>query len=77
MKRCAGGLAEGRAMKKELLDLIDVDLPPMGPIKEGDRPQIDKTKDRFRGTVRMAMGKYWTEEEQEAYRKKVLSKPLP
>ena len=57
-------------------NLIDVDMPQLGPITEQTRRQAIQYNHRFRGSVRIALGKFWTDEEYEKYREEQL-KPLP
>ncbi|KPK75781.1 MAG: hypothetical protein AMJ79_09735 [Phycisphaerae bacterium SM23_30] len=58
-------------------DMIDVDMPTMGPITEEIRKQTREQAARYRGGVRVSTGRFWTDAEYKKYRDKVLSTPLP
>ena len=57
--------------------LIDVDPPPLGPTTEATRENVKRYTERYRGSVRMALGKFRTDAEHEEHRKKILATPLP
>ena len=58
-------------------NLIDVDLPESKPVTEKAREQTTRFANRFRGSVRIATGKFRTDREYEEYRTRVLNTPLP
>lgn len=58
-------------------ELIDKDMPAFGPITKEVVDGIKKTRGRFRGSVRISQGKIFTDEEYEAWRKRVLKTALP
>jgi len=58
-------------------DLIDVDLPRIGPITEQTRETTKEQSVRFRGSVRLSEGRFKTDQEYEEYRNRVLNTPLP
>jgi hypothetical protein len=63
--------------KKEFNRLVDEDFPDPGPITDKVREITQKESGRFRGSVRLSLGRFWTDKEYEEYRKKVLNTPLP
>jgi hypothetical protein len=63
--------------KERLEQLIDRDLPPVGPITEETRELAMQASRWVRGSVRVSLGMIWTEREFEAYRKAVLATDLP
>jgi hypothetical protein len=62
---------------KDWSELIDTDFPPIGPITEKTREQTYREASRFRGSVRISTGRFWTDEEFEEYRRTILNTPLP
>lgn len=58
------------------IDLIDVDLPDYGPITQKTIEETQKGGSRSRGSVRVSMGKVWTDKEYEQRRNRVLNTPL-
>ena len=58
-------------------ELINVDFPEAPHITEEARELTKRESNRFRGSVRMSLGEFWTEEEYEQFREKVLNTPLP
>jgi uncharacterized protein YfaP (DUF2135 family) len=60
-------------MNIEMQNILDWDYPK----KSVDRVDADRFSSRQRGSVRLAMGRYRTEAEQEQYIRSRLSKPLP
>ena len=54
-------------------DIVDADF---GPLKI-DREKVKKFSFSHRGSVRFSVGKYYTNEEFEERKKRVLSEPLP
>jgi hypothetical protein len=63
--------------KKDFNRLVDSDFPDPGPVTDKTREITRREADRFRGSVRLSLGKFWTDKEYEEYRKKVLNTPLP
>ncbi len=62
---------------KNWQSLIDVDFPKRKPITERTRATTMANSKRFRGSVRVVMGKFSTDAEIDARREMVLRKPLP
>ncbi len=58
-------------------DLINVDLPRIGPITEQTRETTMQESVRFRGSVRLSEGRFETDQEYEEHRNRVLNIPLP
>jgi hypothetical protein len=58
-------------------DVIGRDLPEQPPITEEIRQQTIRESKRFRGSVRLSIGRFWTEEEYSQWRNKVMNTPLP
>jgi hypothetical protein len=63
--------------KAELSNSLDKDYPPMGPITNETVECTARLSSRFRGNVRMAMGKIITDEEYERRREKAMNLRLP
>ncbi|MBI4778126.1 hypothetical protein HY792_04325 [Candidatus Desantisbacteria bacterium] len=63
--------------KTELLELIEKDFPSMGSITEEVRKQVVNESYRYRGSVRISTGRFWTTKEYEENRKRVYSTKLP
>ena len=63
--------------KNRLLELIDTDFPEVGPITDETLQAIEDHASRCRGSVRMSTGRIWKDKDYEAYRRRVLSQPLP
>lgn len=61
---------------KDWKEVIDVDFPEIGPITEKTR-EITLKYNGSCDSVRIATGRFYTNEEFEAYKKEVLSRPLP
>ena len=57
-------------------DVTDVDFPDV-EFTEELRNDVIKGKQVISGDIRIATGRFYTDEEWESRRKKVLSKPLP
>jgi hypothetical protein len=57
--------------------VIEKDMPEQPKITEEIRQQTIAHSDRFRGSVRLSTGRFWTDEEYQERRKKVLNTPLP
>lgn len=64
-------------MKDSLVKLINLDPPAIGPITEASRNSTKEYATKFRGSVRVSLGKFSTDSEHEAFRKKSLATPLP
>lgn len=58
-------------------NLVNTDNPRIGPITEEVIKSNFPYTDRNGVNVMLASGNIWTDEEKEAYREKVRSKPLP
>ena len=62
-------------------ELIDIDMPPLGPITQETKQQVIKNAYRFPviSNVRLAAGEFLTDKELEAERKadEYISKHLP
>lgn len=56
--------------------VMDADLPPVR-ITEKTRQTTKDNALRFRGNVRLSTGRFKTDDEYEAWRRKVLAMPLP
>ena len=56
---------------------IDIDLAARQPITEKTREVARKAAGRFRGSVRVSMGRFYTDEEFEAKRKRYSADNLP
>jgi hypothetical protein len=62
---------------KDWQEVIDSRFPAVGPITEETRRQIVRESFALRGSVRLTMGRVWTDREYEKRRSKVLGSPLP
>jgi hypothetical protein len=62
---------------KKLVDLVDRDFPESGPVTSEARDAAKKLAGRFRGSVRVSTGRFWTDEEYQRHRAAVLRTPLP
>lgn len=56
--------------------LLDAPLPKVA-VNEATRELTKEYAHKFRGSVRVATGRFMTEDEHEAYRQRVLATPLP
>ncbi len=65
-------MAEGRRT-----DPLDKKIPDRGPITKEVVDCILKEASRFRGGVRLSIGRIWTNKEYDERRKRILSTPLP
>ena len=63
--------------KEEFNRIVDENLPDSGPITEEDRLLTKKEGNRFRGALRLSLGRFWIDKEYNDYRDKVLATPLP
>lgn len=66
-----------RKLDQETLDMVDVDFPDIGPITEETRRRnVQEAQSGRYGSlpVRWVMGKFYTDKEYEAFRKKVLKR---
>ena len=57
-------------------DLIDEDLPSCA-VDELTKDTVEKESSRFRASMRIIKGMFWTDREYEEYRSRVLGTPLP
>lgn len=57
--------------------VIERDMPEQPKITEDIREQTKDHSDRFRGSVRLSAGRFWTDAEYQQRRTKVLSTQLP
>lgn len=73
------GGAETRHPRKALgwRDVVDKELPDTSVITSEMREDTIDNSSRFRGSVRLAMGLFFTTEEYERKRKRILETPLP
>jgi hypothetical protein len=58
-------------------ELIEKDFPKSGKITEETRNHTVREARRFRGSVRVSVGRFPTDAEYEERRKKILNKKLP
>jgi hypothetical protein len=58
-------------------EVINRNMPEQPAITEDIRRHTIEHSARFRGSVRLSTGAFWTDEEYEREREKVLSTPLP
>ncbi len=58
-------------------ELVEVDPPSNAPITDETKRRTVEYSGRFRGSVRVALGLLWTDEEYAKYRTDVLKRPLP
>jgi hypothetical protein len=58
-------------------DVIKRDFPEMGPITGETRQRVLRDRRRFRGGVRISVGRIWETAEYEQRRARVLDTPLP
>jgi hypothetical protein len=63
-----------RLFKKKV---IDSPLPVSKEVTSKTREDTVKESRRFRGSVRISCGKFWSDKEFESYRERILSTPLP
>jgi len=64
-------------MQSSIRSVIDVPLPVPKKVTAKSKEHTIKESHRFRGSVRIACGKFYTDEEFESRRKRILSTPLP
>ena len=50
-------------------DVIEVPFPQLGPVTEETRQAVQEDAERFRGSVRLRMGQFYTDAEREALSK--------
>jgi hypothetical protein len=62
---------------KELQDIIDAPVPLPDEITEETRALTKSEAERHRGSVRVHLGKFYTTQEYEARKRRVLDAPLP
>jgi len=58
-------------------DVIDVAFPSFGDVTDATKTMTSEHSQRFRGSVRLATGRFYTSLEYETMRKEELAKPLP
>jgi hypothetical protein len=58
-------------------EIVSRDMPEQPAITKSVRSETLKEASRFRGSVRLVTGTFWTDEEYQSERTKVLSTPLP
>jgi hypothetical protein len=65
--------------KKEISDLLDKGMPDINPTEKTRKTMIEAGKNpRYLiNNVRLATGRFYTTEEFETYKKRVLNTPLP
>ncbi len=64
-------------LTNDIRTLIHKDFPCLGPVTKEVRDQMKRDAARYRGSVRLATGRVWTNEEYAERRNRVLSTPLP
>ncbi len=64
-------------MKKGLKNIIESAYPDFTPVTNATKRINEKNSSRFRGSVRMSTGRFYTDADYEAKRKIILSTPLP
>lgn len=57
--------------------LVNIDFPQLREITEETRLFTIANARKFRGNVRLSLGKFLTDSNYEKYRNKILNKPLP
>jgi len=63
---------------RDAKDVEEVDLAEVGPVTNDIIKNIvEYASSHYVGNVRWTMGRIWTEEDYEARKKRVLSKPFP
>ena len=62
---------------KDWRTLINVDFPNLKEITEKTRLYTIKNAHRFRGSVRVSLGKFSSDSKYKIFRDKILKKPLP
>ena len=69
----------GQQPPRDYGDIIDRPLPGQVPLSQEDIPKVVLAayEGRLRGSVRIATGRIWPQEEYEDFRKRVLRTPLP
>jgi hypothetical protein len=58
-------------------DVLERDMPEQAKITNEIRRQTAQQSDRFRGSVRLSIGHFWTDDEYQQFRNEVLNTPLP
>ena len=58
-------------------EVVFEDIPEPGPITEDVVKKVKVDSNKYRGSVRMASGRIWIDEEFEKYRREILNRPLP
>lgn len=62
---------------KEWKDVVSVDFPKDGTVTDSTIETTKRNTRRFRGSVRISMGKIWKSGDFEKWRAAVLRTPLP
>jgi len=57
--------------------VVTRDMPEQPQLTNAIRDETTKEATRFRGSVRLVTGTFWTDEEYERLRKEVMETPLP
>ena len=61
---------------RQWTEVVDLDMPPRGPVTARAREYSLREARLFRGGVRISTGMFWTDREYEAWREKMLNTPL-
>ena len=64
-------------LEPDLAQYIDRDFPQVGPITKEVIESNLKRGYNLRGSIRLMLGRLWTDDAYERYKRRVLSKPLP
>lgn len=64
-------------MRFNVKAILDTSPPLPKKVTQKSKEHTIKESRRFRGSVRIGCGKFYTDDEFEAHRKKILSTPLP
>lgn len=63
--------------ERDKLEVLEAPVPLPERITEKTLAETNRQKFRFRGSVRIATGRIYTDDEYEARRRKILGTPLP
>lgn len=58
-------------------EVVGIDMPEQARITNEIRAETMKESARFRGSVRLVTGLFWTDDDYERFRKEILKTPLP
>jgi len=58
-------------------EVVFEDIPVPGPVTDEVIRNVISESNKYRGSVRMATGRIWNDEEFQKYRRSTLSQPLP